>query len=256
MNFWVRAIRSPLRLLPPGMVLPILSGRLRGRKWIVGSCVHSCWIGSYEFDKQRAFAEVTGRGSTVLDLGSNVGFYTLLAAELVASSGRVYAFEPVQRNIEFLRRHIALNKMTNVTVIQAAVCESTGRRRFQFHKSAAMGHLSDAGQTEVSTVTLDDFVFKWGASPNAIKIDVEGAELSVLKGAREMLSQHRPALLLATHSRSLRDQCLDLIAEHGYLVRAIGSNDPEGADEFLAIPSPTKQKSSYDLTRLSNSRAG
>ena len=83
MNFWVRAIRSPLRLLPAGMVLPILTGRLRGRKWIVGSCVHSCWIGSYEFDKQRAFAEVTGRGATVLDLGSNVGFYTLLAAELM-----------------------------------------------------------------------------------------------------------------------------------------------------------------------------
>jgi FkbM family methyltransferase len=256
MNFLARAIRSPLRLLPPGMVLPILSGRLRGRKWIIGSCVHSCWIGSYEFDKQRAFAEVTGRGATVLDLGSNVGFYTLLAAELVGPPGQVYAFEPVQRNIEFLRRHVALNKLTNVTVIEAAICESTGRRRFQFHESAAMGHLSDAGQAEVSTVTLDDFVFKWGASPNSVKIDVEGAEFSVLKGAREMLSQHRPALLLATHSRALRDQCLALIAEHGYAVRAIGKNDPEGADEFLAIPSPTQQKSSYDLTRLSNSRAG
>jgi FkbM family methyltransferase len=256
MTFWVRAIRSPLRLLPPDMVLPILTGRLRGRKWIVGSCVHSCWIGSYEFDKQRAFAEVTGRGATVLDLGSNVGFYTLLAAELVGSSGHVYAFEPVQRNIEFLRRHIALNKLKNVTVIEAAICESTGRRRFQFHKSAAMGHLSDAGQTEVSTVTLDDFVFRSGATPNSIKIDVEGAELSVLQGAREMLSQHRPALLLATHSRALRVRCLDLISEHGYVVRAIGKNDREGADEFLAIPPPTLRKSSYDLTRQSDYRAG
>jgi FkbM family methyltransferase len=189
-------------------------------------------------------------------LGSNVGFYTLLAAELVGSSGHVYAFEPVQRNIEFLRRHIALNKLTNVTVIETAICESTGRRRFQFHKSAAMGHLSDAGQTEVSTVTLDDFVFRCGATPNSIKIDVEGAELSVLQGAREMLSQHRPALLLATHSPALRDQCLDLIADHGYVVRAIGKNHHEGADEFLAIPSRTQQKSSHDLTGLSDSPAG
>ena len=118
-----------------------------------------------------------------------------------------------------------------------------------------MGHLSDAGQTEVSTVTLDDFVFRSGATPNSIKIDVE-RELSVLQGAREMLSQHRPALLLATHSRALRDQCLDLIAEHCYVVRAIGKNDCEGADEFLAIPSPTRRKSSYDFTRVSNSRAG
>jgi FkbM family methyltransferase len=242
MSFWVRAIRSPLRLLPPGMVVPILTGRLRGRKWIVGSCVHSCWIGSYEFDKQRAFAEVTRRGATVLDLGSNVGFYTLLAAELVGSSGRVYAFEPVPRNIDLLRRHIALNRLTNVTVIEAAICELTGRRRFQFHKSAAMGHLSEAGQTEVNTVTLDDFVFRWGAAPNSIKIDVEGAEFSVLQGARETLATHRPALLLATHSPALRDRCLDLISEHGYVVRAIGKNDRERADEFLAIPSQTQQK--------------
>jgi len=236
MNFWARAIRSPLRLLSPDIVLPILTGRLRGRKWIVGSGVHSCWIGSYEFDKQRAFAQVTARGATVLDLGSNVGFYALLAAELVGSSGCVYAFEPVQRNIEFLRRHIALNNLTNVHVIECAICELTGRRRFQFHKSAAMGHLSDGGQTEVSTITLDDFVSRWGATPDSIKIDVEGAEFSVLQGAREVLSQYRPALLLATHSRALRDQCLDLIAEHGYVVRAIGNIDRERADEFLAVP--------------------
>jgi len=77
----------------------------------------------------------------------------------------------------------------------------------------------------------------------------------VLQGAREMLSQHRPALLLSTHSPALRDQCLDLIAGHGYVVRAIGKNDREGAYEFLAIPSRAQQKSSHDLTRLSNSPA-
>ena len=97
MEPWAKVIRLPLRCLPPRLVVPILTGRLRGRKWIVGSGVHSCWIGSYELEKQLAFARVTPFGGTVLDLGANVGFYTVLAAELVGPSGRVHAFEPVPR---------------------------------------------------------------------------------------------------------------------------------------------------------------
>src|ERR1039458_761748 len=176
MNIWARAIRSPSRLLPPATVLPILSGRLRGQKWIVGSGVHSCWIGSYEWEKQRAFARVTPFGGTVLDLGANVGFYTLLAAELVGPSGHVHAFEPVPRNLQYIRRHIALNGLTNVSVVEAAVSNASGKRRFRLDTSPAMGHLGDDGQIEVSAVALDQFVFGTAvAAPHSIKIDVEGA---------------------------------------------------------------------------------
>jgi FkbM family methyltransferase len=128
-----------------------------------------------------------------------------------------------------------LNGLKNVSVIEAAVSDASGRRRFQFHTSAAMGHLSDYGQTEVSTVALDEFVFGSAAAPSSIKIDVEGAEFSVLQGANEVLSQHRPALLLATHSSSLRRLCLELLATHGYVVRPIKPSDGDRADEFLAI---------------------
>ncbi len=236
MEFWAKAIRLPLRCLPHGMIVPILTGRLRGQKWIVGSSVHSCWIGSYELEKQRAFARVTPFGGTVLDLGANVGIYTLLAAELVGPCGRVHAFEPVPRNLQYLRRHIALNGLKNVSVIEAAVSDASGKRRFRLQTSSAMGHLGDDGQMEVSTVALDHFVFGTAvAAPHSIKIDVEGAEFSVLHGAREVLSQHRPAILLATHSRALRSQCLALLAEHGYMVRPIETNDGNSADEFLAI---------------------
>jgi FkbM family methyltransferase len=235
-DFWARAIRSPLRVLPPGMVLSILTGRLRGRKWLVGSGVHSCWMGSYELEKQRVFAELVRPGETVFDLGANVGFYTLLGSELVGPSGLVYAFEPLPRNLLYLRRHVALNGLTNVRVIEAAVSDVRGRHRFQCHQSAAMGHLASDGAIEVSTVTLDNFVFENHISmPNSIKIDVEGAEFSVLQGAREVLAQKRPALLLATHSQTLRTQCLELLTAHGYRVRPIGVNNVNRADEFLAL---------------------
>lgn len=235
MESLAKAIRLPLRLLPARMVVPILTGRLRGRKWVVGSGEHSCWIGSYELEKQRAFAQVTPLGGTVLDLGANVGFYTLLAAELVGHYGSVHAFEPVSRNLQYLRCHIALNGLANVTVIEAAVSDTNGKRRFRLHHSPAMGHLSDDGQKEVSTVTLDEFVFGTVTTPHSIKIDVEGAEYAVLQGAREVLAQHRPALLLATHNRDLRKVCLELLAEHDYAVRPVGTSNGDAADEFLAI---------------------
>jgi FkbM family methyltransferase len=236
MGFWAKAIRLPLRALPPGMVVPILSGRLQGRKWIVGAGVHSFWIGSYELNKQRAFAELVHSGETVFDLGANVGFYTLMASELTGPSGHVYAFEPVARNLRYLRRHLSLNAVTNVTVIEAAVSDVRGLRRFQIHESTAMGHLNDRGQTEVRTFTLDQLVFgNIVKVPNSIKIDVEGAELSVFQGARELLARHRPALLFATHSCELRSQCLRFLRAHGYTVRPIETGRDDEADEFLGI---------------------
>jgi hypothetical protein len=78
MNFSARAIRSLLRLLPPGMILPILTGRLRGRKWIVGSGVHGCWISSYELENSVHSRKSLLWGREVLNLDANVRFHTLL----------------------------------------------------------------------------------------------------------------------------------------------------------------------------------
>src|ERR1700748_2608728 len=77
-----RALRSPFRLIPAAATVPILQGPLRGRGGIVGSATHGCWLGSYEFETQRAFGRLVNGGDVVYDLGANVGFYTLLAAQL------------------------------------------------------------------------------------------------------------------------------------------------------------------------------
>src|SRR5947209_9435920 len=93
--------RFSLGLLPQGMVVPILYGGLRGRRWIVGSAIHRCWLGFYECEKQRLISRVVRAGGVFWDVGANVGFYSLLASRLVAS-GKVFAFEPVQRNLVYL----------------------------------------------------------------------------------------------------------------------------------------------------------
>src|ERR1700744_2136549 len=118
-----RALRSPFRLIPASATMPILQGPLRGRRWIVGSATHGCWLGSYEFETQRAFAGLVRRGDVVYDLGANVGFYSLLGARLAGEEGAVYSFEPLERNLGYLRSHIALNRLKNCVVVETAIAD-------------------------------------------------------------------------------------------------------------------------------------
>ena len=82
------------------MQIPIFQGKLRGKKWIVGSGEHGYWLGSYEMDKRLAFEKEILPDSVIYDIGANVGFYSLLAAEMTGEKGHVYAFEPLPRNIK------------------------------------------------------------------------------------------------------------------------------------------------------------
>jgi hypothetical protein len=109
-------IRVPLRLVPDTAVVPILSDPLRGMRWIAGSAPHGGWVGTLEREKLRSFVTRLRSGMTVWDIGANVGLYTLLSARVAGPTGRVYAFEPIPRNLRFLRRQIALNGLTNVEV--------------------------------------------------------------------------------------------------------------------------------------------
>jgi len=234
-----KLLRMPLRLLPRGLVLPVLQGPLRGRRWISGASDHGCWLGSYEFRKQRLFATLVSPGDTVLDIGANVGFYTLLASVLVGQRGTVVAFEPLSRNIELLQRHLRLNALSNVTVVNAAVGNRMGSVRFAAHqRSNSMGRIDENGALEVSLVSLDGLMDSGSiALPNVVKIDVEGAEYDVLQGSARLLARAQPAILLATHGADVRSRCCDLLQSWGYQLSAV--NDAESiahADEILARP--------------------
>src|SRR5215471_15904440 len=109
-------LRLPLRLLPRDMTVRILQGELRGKKWIVGSSDHGCWLGSYEFEKQILLTKMIKQNTNFFDIGAHVGFYTLLASYLVKDSGNVFAFEPFPRNIEYLEKHLMANGIQNVTL--------------------------------------------------------------------------------------------------------------------------------------------
>src|SRR6266436_706615 len=124
-----RVLRWPLQWIPQDAVVPILQGPCAGMRWIVGSSTHGCWLGSYEYEKRKLFEELVGPGDVVYDIGAHVGFYTLLASVLVGHTGRVVAFEPSPRNLAYLRRHLAMNRLNNVTVVEGAVYDHDGEVR-------------------------------------------------------------------------------------------------------------------------------
>jgi len=212
MSFFARLIRLPLSLVPDGMVVRILSGELRGWRWITGSATHGCWLGTYEPESRRAFRQFVREGDVVCDIGANVGFFTLLASKLAGAGGTVYAFEPVPRNLHLLRRHVSLNDAQNVTILPVAVSSRSGVAHFAAAANPAMGGLSESGSLEVQTEALDELIsLQRIAPPSFLKIDVEGAEVEVLTGAANALRDSVRTILLSTHGFARHEESCALL---------------------------------------------
>jgi FkbM family methyltransferase len=222
-----KLLRLPLALIPKDSVVPILAGPLRGKKWVAGSSVHGCWFGSYESQKQQFVADALRPGQIVYDVGANVGLYSLLASGAVGPQGRVFAFEPVTENIHYLERHLALNGISNCSIVRAAVCAQDGKRQFDFSDDRSRGRLSADGSECVPTIRLDSFLAedRERRRPHFVKIDAEGGEAQVLEGAVSLLKESSLIVSVATHSPELDVYCNKLLTSLGYSVRPIGAYD-------------------------------
>jgi FkbM family methyltransferase len=231
-----KIVRFPLRLLPKDKHVPILQGRLKGKKWILGSSDHGCWLGIYEQKKRTLFEKTVTENNVVYDVGAHVGFYTLLASDLVGPVGKVFAFEPVPENLSCLREHIRINGVHNVSVFESAVAERSGWEYFERGTSSSTGRIYANGSLRVRAVSLDALRAQSGISgPDVIKIDVEGAEYRVLCGARDLIGKFLPTIFLATHGPTVHERCCELLVSWGYQLQPIGKKDLRNSDEILAM---------------------
>jgi FkbM family methyltransferase len=183
-------------------------------------------------------------GNICFDIGAQAGYHTLYASTLVGPAGRVFAFEPAPKNIADIKKHLAMNHLTNVSVVEAAVSNVDGESHFDFGISAVAGHLATSGGVVVRTITLD-YEIDCGAlpEPDYIKIDAEGAELSILEGACKMLVRRHPTLSVETHQwmpefAAVRQDCIQFLLSLGY---TLAEPDPADADRdtHLCAPSPS-----------------
>jgi FkbM family methyltransferase len=159
--------------------------------------------GTYELPIQKAISENLHPGGVFFDVGANIGFFSLVAARQVGAEGGVYSFEPVPSNVALIRRNAELNSLRTIRVFPEAVGATSGRAELLVARHiggavlASAGRPPDAqGRITVDLVTLDDAMQKHGLRPPTLmKIDVEGAEFDVLRGASGILRAHKPKLI-------------------------------------------------------------
>jgi FkbM family methyltransferase len=145
-------------------------------------------IASWEPFQLELFKGELRSGMTVLDIGANIGFYSLTASRAVGDGGSVYAFEADPRNVFHLKANVISNRCTNITVVEKAVGESAGTQIFRMaekptHSSlfTSMRDMPVIATLEVETVAIDD-VLAHNPTVDVIKMDIEGGEPAALRG--------------------------------------------------------------------------
>jgi len=184
-------------------------------------------LGTYEAEQARRFAACLRAGDHALDVGAAAGFYALLAARRVGASGRVIACEPDATNLGFLRAHTARNALEQIEILPCALSDRIGRARFA-RAGSGRGRLDARGDAEVELRTIDEIASERALRPRCIKIDVEGAELEVLRGGERTLRAHEPVLFLSTHDRAnpgVEARCCESLSKLGYAIERIGPGE-------------------------------
>jgi methyltransferase, FkbM family len=181
----------------------------------------------------RCFAKWVPLGGTVYDVGSNKGQMALIFAALVGPSGRVLAFEPAPPECESLARNIRINRLDNIRVFDAAAAERRGEVIFAYAREhPTQGKLVDVEPSYVSkgadkfsvlAFPLDEILGEEPA-PDLIKIDVEGAAASVLRGARRIIEEWSPIIYVELHGPEEQAGIRDELLVRGYVARTLSGD--------------------------------
>jgi FkbM family methyltransferase len=160
----------------------------------------------HEASTTNLFRKVVKEKDVVVDLGANIGYFTLLAAKLVGERGKVFAFEPEPKNYIYLKKNIEINNHHNVIAVQKAVSDKNGTtklylcdydsghhtiNKYEGIEAYSRGRPVEKRSIEIETVTLDEFFKGKEESIDVIKMDVEGAETLALAGMDNILKTNK-----------------------------------------------------------------
>jgi len=158
-----------------------------------GDWLNFQYTGEYEPMTTGIIKDIIKEGDTVVDVGANIGYYTLLFSKLVGAWGTVYAFEPEPTNFSILKKNLEMNYASNVISVPKAVADTSGSVKLYIHETNPGGHTimdvyDDLKGITVDCITLNEYLK--GKKINFIKIDVEGAEPNVIEGAKEVFDNY------------------------------------------------------------------
>ncbi len=200
-----------------------ISITFNGLKLKIPGRYYRYFTGEYEKDNFNFLKEKIKPGFICIDIGAHIGAYTVYMAKL--STGHVFSFEPTPSSLKTLKKMVTINHCEDtVTVLPAAVAERTGKTIFYLNDSFLSGSdgtrvaeanslvYVDFGKTinkqkiEVDTVSIDDFAEANNLKIDFIKIDAEGAELDILKGAGKTILKDRLSGIISVHCFAFADK--------------------------------------------------
>lgn len=172
------------------------------------------------------------KGDVFLDLGANIGFFSLMAARLVGEKGKIIALEPYTKLVTQFKKSVAANNMTNISIHPVACGDTVGTKVLHLRGDNIGGstlrpveddvRFSDQKNETIDTVRLDDLLAT-ETRIDFVKIDVEGYELHALKGMVNLIEKHRPKLLIeftpefyATMEGDITNELLEFLRERNY----------------------------------------
>jgi FkbM family methyltransferase len=178
-------------------------------------------------------------GDVCYDIGGYKGYFSGIFS--INGASVVHVFEPFPDNINKIKNFLSFNPNLNINLNELAISDKVGETVFRILPNASMGKISASTfevQSNVDTIvvkteTLDNLIFNYGyPPPDVVKIDVEGAEEFVLKGALKFLTKYRPLLFVEVHSYDLGKTCQTFLGNLGYSVLVMETNKiPNFKDE-------------------------
>jgi FkbM family methyltransferase len=231
------------RLLPKYQrTYRIIGGPIRGMKIVTS--IHdypAAILGYSEKPLLDWFTKNIQQGETWLDIGAHYGYTAIALCNLVGSSGKVYAFEPMFKTVGCLSQTRQANHFSQMTVVPFALDDS---RNMSKEISPVVRGMVDRTLSHTGSVLMESFFqcsldWLWpqidGGKIDGIKIDVQGMEIMVLRGMKEILKKNQPKLVVEIHKRVDREEFLSMISESGYSIYAYPIEPGEDKEDPLYL---------------------
>ena len=168
--------------------------------------------GIYEEFETSIVKKEVNSGDVVIDVGANIGYYTLIFAKLVGEKGKIFAFEPDPTNFQLLKKNVEINGFHNVILEQKALSDNSGKMMLSLNNENTAGHHLDfknqntTNSTEVDVLSLDEYFLNKNIDINFIKMDVEGAESNVIKGMTNILKNSKDLKMIVEYNPNAINQ--------------------------------------------------
>jgi FkbM family methyltransferase len=188
----------------------------------------------------RRCRRTSGLARSVMTSVHTFGYLSLVLSRLVGQKGVAFSFEPDPRNRDVLQTNVAMNALRNVEVHPVALSDELCRATLATFAYSSVSHLvspntpSDATLIDVPLMSIDEFVYRDGhPPPSFLKIDVEGAEYRVLRGATRVLREHHPVVVAEVRRGIVWQEISELMHSLGYTPQVLGRDGRESTSKSL-----------------------